>query len=79
MGQAATAQVPGLNQFKNLLAMVRNAGNPALMLESVLQNNPQYQQAMSLDQQNGGDAKAAFYKLARQKGIDPNEILDQLR
>jgi hypothetical protein len=50
-------------------------GNPVGML----QNLPQYQQAMQLVQQSGGNAQAAFYKLAQQRGVDPNEILNALR
>ena len=45
----------------------------------MLQNMPQYKQVMDLVQQSGGDPKAAFYKLAQQRGIDPNEILNALR
>lgn len=36
-------------------------------------------QAMELVQQNGGDARAAFYNLAKQKGVNPDDILNQLR
>lgn len=50
-------------------------GNPFGML----QNMPQYQQAMQLIQQSGGNAQAAFYKLAQQRGVDPNTILNALR
>ncbi len=50
-------------------------GNPVGML----QNMPQYQQAMQLIQQSGGNAQAAFYKLAQQRGVDPNTILNALR
>jgi hypothetical protein len=50
-------------------------GNPIGML----QNMPQYQQAMSLIQQSGGNAQAAFYKLAQERGVDPNEVLKALR
>ncbi len=41
-------------------------------------NNPQMQQVMQYIQQNGGNAKQAFYTLAQQKGVDPNEVLRQL-
>ena len=50
-------------------------GNPVGML----QNMPQYQQAMQLIQQSGGNAQEAFYKLAQQRGVDPNTILNALR
>lgn len=42
-------------------------------------NNPQMQQVMQVIQQNGGDAKAAFYNMAQQRGVDPNEVLKQLQ
>lgn len=50
-------------------------GNPIGMLQSM----PQYRQAMDLVQQSGGNAQAAFYKLAQERGVDPNEILKALR
>ena len=41
--------------------------------------NPQMKQVMQYIQENGGDPKAAFYKMAKEKGIDPEQILRQLR
>lgn len=37
---------------------------------------PQQQQVVRV---NGGDAKKAFYDMAKQKGVDPNAILSMLR
>ena len=73
-----------LNQSKfsslqNALRTVRMAANPQLALQQMAQQNPEMQQAMQIVQQNGGDARAAFYQLAKQKGIDPNSILNSLR
>lgn len=50
-----------------------------MMLNQMFAGNPNYQQAQQLIQQNGGDAKAAFYNLAQQMGVDPEQILSQLR
>ena len=41
-------------------------------------NNPQVQQALQLVQQSGGNAQAAFEKLARENGMDPQQILAML-
>ena len=68
-----------LSQIKSMMSMVRSAGNPQAMLQSMLQNNPQMRQVMTLINQSGGDPKAAFYKLAQEKGIDPQQILDMLK
>ena len=67
-----------LSPIKQMMNTIRNAGNPQMMLNQMLAQNPQYKQVMDYIQQNGGDAKSAFYKMAQEKGVDPNEILSQL-
>ena len=64
---------------RQMMSAVQAAGNPALALQQMAGNNPMIQQAMQLVQQNGGDGKAAFEKLARDSGIDPNQILAMLK
>ena len=68
-----------LAQVRNMLNMVRNAGNPNAMLTQMIQNNPQLRSVMDMVQQSGGDPKKAFYDLAKQRGVDPNEILNMLK
>ena len=75
LGQMAGAA----KQFKSMMAMLQNAGNPQALLSSMMQQNPQMRQVMQLVQNNGGDAKKAFYALAQQKGIDPEQILQMLQ
>lgn len=70
---------PNLNNVRQMVNMVKSARNPQAMLNQLMQNNPNYRQVTELINQNGGDAKKAFYALAEQQGIDPNEILDMLR
>lgn len=36
-------------------------------------------QVMDIVGQSGGDPKAAFYKMAEEKGVDPEQILPMLR
>ena len=43
------------------------------------QNNPQMKQVMDYIQSCGGDAKQAFFNLAKQKGVDPNAIIGQAK
>ena len=68
-----------LNQIKQMMNMVRSAGNPQAMLQSMVQNNPQMKQVMDIVGQSGGDPKAAFYKMAEEKGVDPEQVLSMLR
>ena len=54
--------------------------NPLLtgIVNQTVNNNPQIKQVMEYINQNGGDPQTAFYKLAKEKGVDPNEILKQV-
>ena len=61
-----------------MMNMVRSAGNPQAMLQSLAQQNPQMQQVMDLVNQ-AGDPKTAFYKMAEEKGVNPEQILSMLR
>ena len=63
----------------NLINQIRSANDPNSMFQSLAATNPQIQQVMQYVQQNGGDAKQAFYNLAQQRGVDPNSILNQLK
>lgn len=67
-----------LSPIKQMMNTIKTAGNPQMMLNQMLAQNPNYKQAMQYIQQNGGDAKSAFYKLANERGIDPNDIIRQL-
>ena len=70
---------PGMAQIRQMMSMERTAGNPQAMLTQMMQNNPQLQNAMRLVKQAGGDPKKAFYDLAQQRGVDPEEILNMLK
>lgn len=67
---------PYITQMMNFY---KNAKNPQETLMRMMNSNPRMKQVMDYVNANGGDAKAAFYKLAEEKGIDPEEILSQLK
>lgn len=71
--------INNLNQIRSMLNMVQSASNPQAMLQSLAQSNPQVKQVMDLVDQSGGDPKAAFYKMAEEKGVDPDQILSALK
>lgn len=68
-----------LNQIKQMMNMVRSAGNPMAMLQNMAQTNPQLKQVMDVVNTSGGDPKAAFYKIAKEKGVNPEQVLSMLR
>ena len=66
-------------QIKQMMQMMRSAGNPQAMINQMMMTNPQMKQAMDFIKASGGDPKAAFYRLAEQRGINPQDILNQLK
>ena len=67
-----------LMPIKNLLRTIRSAGNPQMMLNQMAGQKPQLKQAMDFVNQNGGNPQQAFYQLAKEKGINPEDILKEL-
>ena len=63
-----------LGQIRNMVNLIKNAGNPQALLNNMIAQNPQMKQAIQYVNDNGGNPKAAFEKLAKEKGIDPIEI-----
>lgn len=43
------------------------------------ERNPGMKQALDYVNQNGGDPKAAFEKLAQEQGLNPDEIMGMLQ
>lgn len=76
--QMLNQQGPRQNGIFDLINQIRKADNPQSMFNSLMSTNPQIQSVMSYVNQNGGDAKQAFYALAQQRGVDPQSILSQL-
>lgn len=68
-----------LQQIKSMMAMLNGSGDPMTMINQMARNNPQLQNVLQMVQANGGDAKAAFYKIAQEQGVDPDEILNALK
>ena len=66
-------------QIKQMFQMVKSAGNPNAMIAQLEQMNPQMKQVIDLVRASGNDPKAAFYRLAQQRGVNPQDILDQLK
>ena len=55
--------------------------NPvAAMFGQAMQNsNPQLQEVFKYAQQFGGNFEQAFYALAKEKGVDPQQVLAEAR
>ena len=65
-----------LNQTSNVAPVPQN--NFVNGINSLLQSNPGLKQIMTMIK-NGANPKQMFFELAKQKGVDPNTILSQLK
>ena len=76
--QGGLLQLNNINKIKSMMNILKNSNNPYALLQQFIQQNPRAQQVMNYINQNGGDPKQAFYKMAQEKGLNPDEILKQL-
>lgn len=72
------AASPQMQNLRRMVGMIRGARDPNALMQQMLQQNPTMQQAMEYVRQNGGDPKAAFYKLAQERGIDPQSVMNNI-
>lgn len=67
--------MPQIGQLRQMVGMIKSAGNPQAMLTQMLQQrNPAMMQAVDYIKQHGGDAKAACEALAQEKGINLRDL-----
>ena len=75
-----SVQTTGIGQIRDFVSRLKGMSNPESMLQNMLaQRNPAMAKAVQYVNECGGDAKAAFQKLAQEKGIDPAEIESLMR
>ena len=66
-------------RIKQMMQTIRAAANPQAALNMMAMNNPQLKHVMEIVNQHGGDPMAAFTAVAKENGMDPEEILGMLR
>ena len=66
-------------QVKQLMQTVQMASNPQTAIQQLMSTNPAMKQAIEYVNANGGNPKDAFYKLAKERGVNPEEILNSLK
>ena len=74
------AQIPSqdvMQQAQQILSTIAPAANPQQMLQNLVKQNPQYNYLMELVNQNNGDIRATVLNLARERGIDINQLYRQ--
>lgn len=76
MGGAPAAGNPAIQSIKRMMGMYRAAQNPQAVLQQIAQQNPMVSQIMQMSR---GDLKDTFYQMCREKNVDPDDILAQLK
>ena len=80
LGQSPqTALTAQIKPIKDMMRMVQTANNPMAMMQALADKNPQIKQTMNMIQQAGGNPRDAFYALAKEKGVNPDDILNALK
>lgn len=64
---------------KSIVGMLSGSANPYQLLTGIASRNPMIKNIMDMSNNSGKSYKDIFYELAKQKGVDPNSILGQLK
>lgn len=72
-------QLNNLSGIKQMMKTVQMFSNPRQAIQSMMIQNPQVKQALDLVQTCGGDPRTTFYRLAEEKGVNPEEVLNALK
>lgn len=80
-GNAAQSQPTGnpqiMQSIKRMVGMLNGVQSPEKALQMLAQQNPLMAQVMQMT--NGRDPKQVFYEMCNQKGVNPDDILSQLK
>lgn len=80
-GNATQSQPTGnpqiMQSIKRMVGMLNGVQSPEKALQMLAQQNPLMAQVMQMT--NGRDPKQVFYEMCNQKGVNPDDILNQLK
>lgn len=68
-----------IQQIKNMMNMVQMSTNPQMALQNIVNQNPNLQNILNLAGSNGANLQQIFYNMAKQKGVNPEDIINALR
>lgn len=80
-GNATQSQPMGnpqiMQSIKRMVGMLNGVQSPEKALQMLAQQNPLMAQVMQMT--NGRDPKQVFYEMCNQKGVNPDDILNELK
>lgn len=66
------------DNVKQMASMMKFMNNPTAMLTQMAQNNPQAKEMLDL-MSAGKSPKDLFYQTAQKQGVDPEEMIKEMR
>lgn len=64
---------------KSIFSMLNGSSNPYQLLINIAAKNPMIRNIMDSADKSGKSYQDMFYELAKQRGVDPNSIINQLK
>lgn len=64
---------------KSIFSMLNGSSNPYQLLINMASKNPMIKNIMDSADKSGKSYQDIFYELAKQRGVDPNSIINQLK
>lgn len=77
MGMGGGVNPQAIQQVKRMINMFRAASNPQKMLMQAAQQNPAIGTVMQMC--SGKNPKDVFYEQCKKMGVNPDDIINQLR
>lgn len=68
-----------IQQIKNMMNMVQMSANPQMALQNIVNQNPNLKNILNLAGSNGANLQQIFYNMAKQKGVNPEDVINALR
>ena len=62
-----------------MINIMSQSSNPMQLMQIMAQSNPQLQSILNLIQTSQKSPKDLFFEMARQRGVDPQQILQMLQ
>ena len=64
---------------KSIFSMLNSSSNPYQLLINIAAKNPMIKNIMDSADKSGKSYQDMFYELAKQRGVDPDNIINQLK
>lgn len=68
-----------MDNLKSMAQMLRSANDPKALVQNMLSQSPYQNEILGYINAANGDYRAAFYAMAKQRGVDPEQFLNALR